>query len=82
MSVLRSAMRTVSLKLPTSLDRQLDQLSQKRGTTRSALVREALEAYVSNPSKSVTAAAADLVGALDGPKDLSTAKRHFAGYGR
>jgi Arc/MetJ-type ribon-helix-helix transcriptional regulator len=79
-----TAMRTVAFKLPPDLDRKLTELARRRRTSRSAVVREALEALGAPPGKlpaSVTEAAGDLVGALSGATDLSTSKRHLAGYG-
>ena len=75
-------MRTISLKLPSELDQRVTALAEKRGTSRSAIVREALEAYANGHSESVTALAGDLVGSVDGPKDLSTATEHLKGYGQ
>lgn len=75
-------MKTVSLKLPRHLDRKLTALSQSRRKTRSAIVRDALESFAAEPAESVTALAADLVGSLSGPKDLSATDRHMADYGR
>lgn len=75
-------MKTVSLKLPRHLDRKLAELSRKRGTSRSAIVRDAIESFAAEPAESVTGLAADLVGSLSGAKDLSTAKHHMADYGR
>ncbi len=75
-------MRAISLKLPEALDLRLTVLAAKRKTTRSALLREALEAYASASSSSFTSLAADLVGSLSGPRDLSTSARHMADYGR
>lgn len=75
-------MRTISLKLPDSLDRTLTKLAATRGTTKSAVVREALEAYAAESRRSVTALAGSLVGSLRGPKDLSSSPRHLEGYGR
>lgn len=75
-------MRAISLKLPEPLERRLADFAARRKATRSAILREALEAYTAEPSRSVTALAADLVGSLAGPRDLSTAERHMDGYGR
>jgi hypothetical protein len=75
-------MRAISLKVPESLDRRLTELAARRNTTRSALLREALEAFAAEPSRSVTSLAGDLVGSLSGPRDLATAPRHMADYGR
>ena len=75
-------MRAISLKLPEDLDRRLTELAERRKTSRSALLREALETFAAQPARSVTSVAGELVGSLDGPPDLSTASRHLAGYGR
>jgi Ribbon-helix-helix protein, copG family len=75
-------MRTVSFKLPTDLDRALDELAGRRKASRSAIVREALEALARGPRRSVTALAGDLVGSFEGPRDLATNPRHMAGYGK
>lgn len=75
-------MRAISLKLPEDLDRRLTDLAEQRKTTRSALLREALEIFAAQPPLSVTSVAGELVGSLDGPEDLSTSARHLAGYGR
>jgi Arc/MetJ-type ribon-helix-helix transcriptional regulator len=80
-----TAMRTVTFKLPPDLDRKLTKAARQRRTSRSAVVREALEALGGAPEKaatSVTEAAGDLVGKLSGPSDLSSSTRHLAGYGR
>ena len=69
------------MKLPENLDEQLTALAQRRNASRSAIMREALELLARGLGTSVTAAAADLVGSLRGPKDLSTAKKHLDGYG-
>lgn len=75
-------MRTVSFKLPGQLDDALTDLARRRRSSRSALVREALEGLVASGRRSVTAAVDGLVGPLDGPTDLSTNPKHLAGYGK
>ena len=78
-----TAMRAASFKLPAALDERLTTLARRRGTTRSAVVRDAIEALEDKaPGGSVTEAAGELVGALSGPRDLSTSPGHMAGYGR
>ncbi len=74
-------MRTTSLKLPEALDQRLEALARARHVSRSVILREALEAYTASSGQSVTRTAGDLVGALDGPSDLSTAPEHLEGYG-
>lgn len=75
-------MRTVSFKLPEALDDALNDLARSRGTSRSALVREALESLSKGKRRSVTALASDLVGSVEGPTDLATNRKHMAGYGK
>lgn len=75
-------MRTVSFKLPEDLDDALSELARSRGASRSAVVREALEALAKGKRRSVTSLAGDLVGSVDGPTDLATNRKHMSGYGR
>ena len=75
-------MRTVSFKLPEELDDALNELARARGASRSALVREALEALAKGKRRSVTSLAGKLVGSVDGPTDLAAYRKHMAGYGR
>jgi hypothetical protein len=77
----RPAMRSTSIKLPKNLEELLERLARARGISRSMVVREALQAYVIDPSRSATAAAGELVGSLDGPRDLSTSPKHLRGFG-
>jgi predicted transcriptional regulator len=75
-------MRTVSFKLPEQLDDALSDLARRRKSSRSALVREALEALAKGKRRSVTAAVDEAVAPVEGPADLSTNPKHMAGYGR
>ena len=77
-----SPMRTVSFKLSEQLDNALSDLARRRKSSRSALVREALEALAKGKRRSVTAVVDELVAPVDGPADLSTNPKHMAGYGR
>jgi predicted transcriptional regulator len=74
-------MRVVSIKLPEALDEQLTELARRRNASRSAILREALEAFARGSRRSVTQAAGDLVGSVNGPTDLATSSKHMAGYG-
>ena len=74
-------MRAITVKLPNHLDESLIALARQRNTSRSALIREALERLTDTPRISILARAADLVGSLDGPGDLSTNPRYMDGYG-
>ena len=78
-------MRTVSFKLPKHLDLMLTRVGRRRGTSRSAVLRDALERYASSgfaTPGSVLEAAGDLVGCLKGgPRDLSTNPKYMKGFG-
>ena len=74
-------MRVVSIKLPQGLDRELTELARRGRASRSTVVREALELFARGLKRSVTSAAGELVGSLNGPRDLSTSQRHMSGYG-
>jgi Arc/MetJ-type ribon-helix-helix transcriptional regulator len=75
------AMRTVSFKLPADTDRALDDLARRRGSSRSAVIREAVEALARGEKRSVTELAGDLVGSVRGPGDLSTNPDYMDGFG-
>jgi hypothetical protein len=77
---------TLSVKLPADLGDRLATAAREQGTTRSAFVRLALETALRRGGRvapgSCFALARDLAGCVEGPRDLSTAKRHLRGYGR
>ena len=78
-------MTTISLKIPAALDRRLRRIAEKRGTTRSAVIREAVERFAReepDQAGSCLAAAPDLIGCVDGPADLSCNKKRLAGFGK
>ncbi len=75
-------MRTVSFKLPEELNDALNQLARSRGSSRSALVREALESLAKGKRRTVTSLAGSLVGSVEGASDLATNRKHMSGYGR
>lgn len=67
-----SRMRTLAVKLPDSLLEKVAQLARERHTTRSEIIRAALDAYSVAEGESFTEALSDLCGSLAGPGDLST----------
>ena len=77
----RDEMRVVSFKLPKGLDRELTELARRRSSSRSSVLRDALDLFARGPKRSVTSAAGDLVGSLNGPRDLSAPAKHMSGYG-
>jgi metal-responsive CopG/Arc/MetJ family transcriptional regulator len=79
-------MKTLTVKLKDDLYTRLESMAEERGWSKSALVRAALESLVRDqrPSQGPSCydLAEDLSGTVDGPRDLSTSKRHLRGYGR
>ena len=79
-------MKTLSLKIPETIDRRLAEVVARRGISKSDAVREALEAYLSADKKlqpgpcwispQISRAA------LRGPGDLSTNPRYMKNYAR
>lgn len=80
-------MKTLSLKLPDALAAKLAAAARKRQASKSVLVREALEAYLSNGGRAQPGSfldlAGDLVGCVDsGVSDLAHNPKHMEGFGR
>jgi hypothetical protein len=80
-------MTTVTVKLPDQLAGRLSAAARKRSTTRSAVIREALEQHLDDQigprnSPSCLDLISDLVGSVSGPADLSSNRRYLRGYGR
>lgn len=83
MRITDEPMRVVSIKLPAGLDQQLTDLARQRCTTRSGVVREALQALGRGHKRSAAQLAGNLIGKLrGGPRDLASARKHLEGYGR
>ena len=81
------ASRRITIRIPEHLERHLRHRSRVKGQTESDLAREALEHYLGQPSAERSAYelahAAGLIGIVKhGPKDLSTNRRHFEGFGK
>ena len=79
-------MRSITVKLPEPLAARLRVAVRKRGSTQSAVVREALDAHLSRSPASGAGSGLDLVrdlvGSVAGPPDLSTNRGHLRRYGR
>lgn len=80
-------MRTLTVKIPERLERELSAATKRRGRSKSELVREALSAFLAQQETraggiSALDLAGDLVGCISGPKDLSTHLKYLDGYGR
>jgi Arc/MetJ-type ribon-helix-helix transcriptional regulator len=79
-------MKTVSLKLPDALRRKLERAARERRQSKSDVIRSALEQYLNGERPagrgSFLEAAADLIGCVEGPGDLSYNPNHMEGFGR
>jgi metal-responsive CopG/Arc/MetJ family transcriptional regulator len=81
------ASNRISVRIPNALTTRLRSSSQARGASESELVRAALENYLSHSSGDRTAyemaQESGVVGvAQNTPRDLSTSRRHFDGFGK
>ncbi len=78
-------MHTLTVKVPPGLDAKLTALAKKRRSTKSAVVREAIERIIAAPegARPLTAydLVADLAGCVDGPADLSTNPKYMEEFG-
>ena len=79
-------MKTFSVELPEALPEKLDSTAARKGESRSALIREAIDIIIKENNKSQSGScldlARDLAGSLDGPEDLSFNKDRMEGYGK
>ncbi len=79
-------MNTVSLKVPDPLAAELAATARRKGMSKSALIREALTAYLSRLETdrpgSALSRVADLEGILCGPEDLSANQDYLEEFGR
>lgn len=81
-------MKTLSLKIPEWLDQRIAYEISQRRIPKSAFVREALDAFLSNGGvskkrPSVLDLTRDLAGKYGGgPKDLSTNPKYLDGFGK
>ncbi|MBM3858463.1 MAG: ribbon-helix-helix protein, CopG family [Verrucomicrobia bacterium] len=76
-------MTTISLKLPDSLEARLTAEAKRRRTTKSAIVRDAVEQAFAKKKGFVSCAdlVRDLIGSQPGPRDASTNKKYLEDYG-
>jgi predicted transcriptional regulator len=79
-------MKTISLKVDKNLETRLTAAARHSGTSRSEVVRTALEAFLDQQEAirpgSCYELAADLAGSVKGPGDLSTNKKYMEGFGK
>ncbi len=79
-------MKTVTLKLPDDLHAILIATARRRHTSKSDVVRQAIEAYLNGggavPRGSLVELAADLIGSVEGPGDLSHNPKYLDDLGQ
>ena len=79
-------MTTITCKIPTALDAELEAVADKRRVSKSVVVRQALETTLKQ-QKDAPVSAFDLMKdgcgiVKGGPADRSWNKKHLKGYGR
>jgi hypothetical protein len=76
----------LTIELPVKLDARLTQEARRRRKSKSALVKEALDAFLRNgrelPTKSFYELTADLCGSLDAPSAPSTNPKYMEEFGK
>jgi len=76
-------MKTITIKVPESLEKKVVYEAQRQGISKSSLVREALASYLQTAEKKDSALdlIRDIVGSVDGPEDLSTNPEYLRDLG-
>lgn len=81
-------MNTLTVKIPSRLERELAALSEREHVSRSEIVRQAIQQYLQARTQagglpSALDQAGELVGCFaGGPADLSSNPAHLEGFGR
>jgi predicted transcriptional regulator len=81
----RRCMTTITCKIPEKLDAELEALARRERTSKSTIVRQALEKRIGRARKKAAPSALGLVkslcGSLRGPVDLASNPCHMEGFG-
>ena len=82
-----SNMITITCKIPERLDAELEAVAERRGVSKSKVVRESIEATLPEQKKQAGISAFDVMreacGIIKGgPRDIATHPRHMQGFGR
>ena len=79
-------MKTISVKLSDGLARELSVVAGKLGSSKSDVVRVAIEDYMRGSCGagrlSCFDLASDIIGSAEGPADLATAPDYFEDFGQ
>jgi len=83
---MRTAMKTLSVKLPEAMVCRLAAAARKRRQSKSAVIRAILDERLAKDESAADGScldfAADLAGCVVAPRDLSTNESHMRGYGK
>ena len=75
--------RTLTVRIDDELDEELEHEARRLRVSKGELVRDALRARLAAPKPSAYDLLKPLVGIVKGgPRDVSTNKKHMAGFGR
>ena len=76
-------MKTITIKVPESLEKRVVYEAQRQGISKSSLVREALASYLRKDGKRASALdlIRDIVCTVEGPADLSTNPKYLEDFG-
>jgi hypothetical protein len=82
-----ASMITITCKIPESLDAELEAVAERRGVSKSVVVRESIEASLPDQKQLAGLSAFDVMkeacGIIKrGPRDLATHPKHMKGFGR
>jgi hypothetical protein len=80
-------MTVMTFKLPDAMDHRLRVAAMKRNSSKSAIVRQAIQLYLDSdltPAErpSVYDLVRDYIGTVEGPPDLSTNPAYMEGFGK
>ena len=81
-----NAMKTITLKISEKTEADLKYLASEKGTTKSLIIREAIESYLADKNvkrkSNFLELAGDIIGSVEGPEDLSTNPKYMEDYGK
>ena len=79
-------MKTLTVRLPEILERQVSSAAMRAGVSKASLVRDAIDAYLERSLETNERSAFDafegIIGVLSGPHDLATNPKHMEGFGQ
>ncbi len=74
--------KSLTIRLDDELAAQMERVGLETGLSRGRLVRDALRGHLAAKHSRRFQVMAEYRGTFSGPEDLSTNKKHLAGFGR